>query len=415
MGVGRWVRRLWGVSDTTDQARVAVVLSGGGARGAYEAGALSVLLPVLEQRGERPRILVGTSAGAVNVSFLASHAQLGVGELIGEAVASWTTMSWGQVVRPLVSIASLRRLGGYAGEVLGVAGAQVESLLDPAPLRRTLRQQIDFDQLTSNIEAGRVQSAAVVATSALTGRSVVFHAGRPSPPADNRRGIDYVATALAEEHVLASAAIPVVFPAVHVERPPAARGWYFDGGTRLNTPIKPALKLGAERVVVIAVSPLASGPAALAGERRPDALVAAGQILIGILGNQLIADVHTLAMVNALIGKRRQSASVGKRRVPYIVIAPAEPDPIAVRALAVVREHYSSAVQIVGSPDVALLARLTAAGDDVAHATLLSFLLFTPEFAQALIELGRQDATRWLEQAHDLDDLWQIGPLTPSV
>jgi NTE family protein len=409
------VRRLQGVSETTGQERVAIVLSGGGARGAYEAGALSVLLPVLEDRGERPRILVGTSAGAVNVSFLASHAQLGIGQLMSEAVASWASMSWGDVARSLVSVASLQRLGGYAGEVLGVPGLQIESLLDPAPLRRTLRQQIDFDQLASNVEAGRVESAAVVATSALTGRSIVFHAGLPSPPTDNRRGIDYVATALAEEHVLASAAIPAVFPAVHVERPHAARGWYFDGGTHLNTPIKPALKLGAERVVVIAVSPLLPGPASLAGQQRPDALVAAAQILIGILDNQLIADVHTLAMVNALIGRRNRSASTGKRRVPYIVIAPAEPDPMATRALTVVRERYSSALQTARSPDIALLARLTAAGDDVAHAALLSFLLFAPEFADALIELGRHDATRWLEQTHDLDDLWQVGPLTPSV
>lgn len=403
------------MSENTGQERVAIVLSGGGARGAYEAGALSVLLPVLEQRGERPRILVGTSAGALNVSFLASHAELGIGQLVAEALASWASMSWADVARPLVSIATLRRLGAYAGELLGVPGLRIESLLDPAPLRRTLRQRIDFDQLAVNVEAGRVRCAAVVATSALTGRSVVFHAGLPSPPPDDRRGIDYVATALAEEHVLASAAIPAVFPAVHVERPAAARGWYLDGGTHLNTPIKPALKLGAERVVVIGVSPLARGSASLAGERRPDALVAAGQILSGILDDQLIADVHTLATVNALIGPRVSSASAGKRRVPYIVIAPAEPDPMAARALAVVREHYSSAVQTLRSPNVALLAKLTAAGDDIPHAALLSFLLFAPEFAQALIALGRQDATRWLEQPHDHDDLWQVGPLTPSA
>ena len=401
------------MSDTNVPERVAIVLSGGGARGAYEAGALSVLLPVLEERGERPRILVGTSAGAVNVSFLASHADLPLDQLISEARASWASMSWRDVARPLVSSASLQRLAGYAGEVLGVPGLAIESLLDPAPLRRTLGRRIDFDHLAVNIEAGRVQCAAVVATSARTGRSVVFHAGLPSPPRDDRRGIDYVATALAEEHVLASAAIPAVFPAVHIKRPHAARGWYFDGGTHLNTPIKPALKLGAERVVAVAVSSLAPGPASLAGGRRPDALVAAGQILIGILDNQLIADVHTLAMVNALIGRRAPSASAGKRRVPYIVIAPAEPDPMAARALAIVREHYGSAVQIARSPDIALLARLTAAGDDSAHAALLSFLLFAPEFAQALIELGRQDATRWIEQAHDHDDLWQVGPLTP--
>ena len=75
-----------------------------------------------------------------------------------------------------------------------------------------------------------------------------------------------------------------------------------------------------------------------------------------------------------------------------------------------VREHYSGSLQALTS-DVALIARLTAAGADAPHAALLSFVLFAPEFARALIELGEQDARRWIDQAHDLDKLWQIGPL----
>ena len=402
------------MSETTSGGNVALVLSGGGARGAYEAGVLSVLLPVLEARGERPRILVGTSAGALNVAFLASAAQLACDDLMAEALAAWKTIGWGEVSKPLVSVASLRRLGGYLGEVLGLPGVQIESLLDPAPLRRTLHERIDFATLAANIEAGRVDCAAVVGTSALTGRSVVFHAGLPSPAADQRRGIDYVACMLAEEHVLASAAIPAVFPAVHVEAPEVARGWYLDGGTHLNTPIKPALKFGAERVVVVAVDPLGPGPAALAGEQRPDALVGAAQVLIGILDNQLMADVQTLATINALLSTRTRPTATGKRRVPYIVIAPAQPDSMAARALSVIREHYGSPLQSARSPDIALLARLTAGGADAAHAALLSFLLFAPEFTEALIELGRRDANRWIEQRHDFDDLWQVGPLKSS-
>jgi len=96
--------------------------------------------------------------------------------------------------------------------------------------------------------------------------------------------------------------------------------------------------------------------------------------------------------------------------LPYILVAPTERDPIAERALRVVREHYSGSLQAITS-DIALLARLTVAGADVHHAALLSFLLFAPEFARALIELGEQDARRWIDQAHDLDELWQVGPL----
>jgi NTE family protein len=243
---------------------------------------LSVLLPALEQRGQRPRIVIGTSVGALITSFLAANAHLPADQLITKALQTWESVHWTEVVERLVSAGSALRLGEYAGGVLGVPGLRLDSLLDPEPLRATLRERVDFNQIHRSVDAGELDAAAVVATSALTNRSVVFHDGLGSPPPDQRRGIDYVATPLQERHVLASAAIPAVFPAVHVQQPPAARGWYFDGGTRLNTPIKPALEFGAARVVVVALSSLAAGPSQLAGEQQPDALAGAGQILSGI-------------------------------------------------------------------------------------------------------------------------------------
>ncbi len=398
------------MSERRAPETVALVLAGGGARGAYEAGALSVLLPVLEERGQRPRIVIGTSAGALNAGFLAANAQVTADELIPEALAIWEDVRWGEVARHLVSPGSLLRLGEYAGEVLGLPGSRVESLLDPEPLRTTLRERIDFKQLRANVRAGRLDAAAVVATSALTSRSVVFHTGLESPPPDRLRGIDYVATGLSEDHVLASAAIPAIFPAVHVERPKAARGWYLDGGTRLNTPIKPALELGASRVVVIALNSLTSVSRQLAGERRPDVLEGAGQILLGLLEDQLTADVLTLASINAMLTAAGGRNLAGKREVPYILIAPAAGDAIGQAALRVVREHYTGPLQAIRSPDIALLARLVAGGADAQHAELLSFLLFAPEFSRALIELGRADARRWIAQTHDREGLWQVGP-----
>ena len=389
--------------------QVAVVLAGGGARGAYEAGALSVLLPELEKRGQRPRLVIGTSVGALNAGFLAANAHLPPAELARRALAVWDSIRWGEVLAPLISPSSLLRLSQYAGEVLGVPRVHVESLLDPEPLRVSLREQVDFDQLQRNIGAGVLDAAGVVATSALTNRSVVFHSGLSSPPSDTRRGIDYVATALREEHVLASAAIPAVFPAVDVTTPERARGWYFDGGTRLNTPIKPALEFGATRVVVVALGSLAPGPAQLAGRERPDALVGAGQILSGLLEDQLRADLQTLVTINGLTGATRVAPG-HKRRVPYIVIAPRARDTIAQAALDVLREHYSAPLQALRSPDIALLSRLVAGDADVQHAELVSFLLFAPEFTRALIKIGQADARRWIRQPHDLDDLWQLGP-----
>jgi NTE family protein len=398
------------VTEGATQATVALVLAGGGARGAYEAGALSVLLPVLEERGERPRIVIGTSVGAVNASFLAATADQPAAEVIPEALAVWESLRWGEVAKRLLSGGSLSRLGDYAGEVLGLPGARLDSLLDPEPLRATLRDRIDFARVEDNVKSGKLGAVGVVATSALTGRSVVFHSGLASPPPDVRRGIDYVATPLAEDHVLASAAIPAIFPSVHVEDPRRARGWYFDGGTRLNTPIKPALELGAQRVIVIALNSLAPGPRRLAGEQRPDALEGAGQILLGLLGDQLTADLQTLITINELTAPAPGSAIGDKRTVPYIVVAPAKRDAIGQLALKVFREHYSGPLQSIRAPDIALLARLIGGGADAQHAELLSFLLFAPEFSRALIELGQADARRWVAQAHDLDDLWQIGP-----
>jgi NTE family protein len=224
--------------------------------------------------------------------------------------------------------------------------------------------------------------ASVVATSALTGRSVVFHRGLESPPVDDRRAIDYVAAPLQEDHVRASAAIPTVFPAVHVECPAESRGWYFDGGTRLNTPIKPAIESGAARVVVVALNSLAPGPARLAGEEQPDALEGAGQILLGLLEDQLTSDLQTMATINEMTRATRIVPG-RKRRVPYIVIAPARRETIGRCALEVFRRHYTGVLPAIRSPDVALLATLIAGGTDAQHAELLSFLLFAPEFAKA--------------------------------
>jgi hypothetical protein len=93
------------------------------------------------------------------------------------------------------------------------------------------------------------------------------------------------------------------------------------------------------------------------------------------------------------------------------VIAPAERDAIATRALRAVREHYTGVIRSLRSPSIALLSRAVAGGLDEQHAALLSFLLFAPEFTNALIELGQQDAQRWLDDAHDFDELWQVAPI----
>ena len=233
---------------------IGLVLAGGGARGAYEIGVLSVLLPWLEaDHGQRPDIIVGTSVGALNAAYLAAHAHEADAARTMEAACDvWREIGYRDVLAPILSTGELTTAGRLAAS-LAFGGVAPYSLLDPAPLAGTLSKLIAFRDIERNVSDPNValRACAVVATAAHTNRTVVFHDGGRHAASDERRGIDYVETSIANEHVRASAAIPVAFPSVAVAEPKPAKGAYFDGGTRLNTPIKPALKLGARRMIVI--------------------------------------------------------------------------------------------------------------------------------------------------------------------
>jgi NTE family protein len=233
--------------------------------------------------------------------------------------------------------------------------------------------------------------------SARTGRSIVFHTGgTPDTVHDDKRAIDYIAAPLSEAHVRASSAIPALFPAVRLDD-----GWHFDGGTRLNAPIKPALAFGAKRVIVIGLHSIAPGHD-VAGDERPDIAAGAALVLDALLADPLVEDLQTLITINGLAGRERQ--------IPYIFVAPPERDTIGQIARDVFREHYHALLDVPRSPQLAFLGRLIDADADPLHGELLSYLFFAPEFAEALIERGREDARSWLEEPHD-EGLWDLGPL----
>jgi NTE family protein len=295
--------------------------------------------------------------------------------------------------------------------MLGLRSARLWSLLDPSPLARTLRARIPFEQIRANVASGELTAAAVVATSARSGDSVVFHDGGGRPAADRQRAITYVRARLGPEHARASAAIPGVFPAVRVNQPPAAGGWYFDGGTRLNTPIKPALALGAERIVVIALNSLRSSGA----RGRPEALDGAAQLAQAVLVDPLVNDVRTLATINTVLRARGAGPGGGGRRrgrtshrpIPYIFVAPEQPSEIGAIAARVYRKHYAGLVEQARSPSIALLGRAFEAAQGPARGELFSYLFFAREFAEALMRRGREDARRWLDRRHD-EGPWRL-------
>jgi NTE family protein len=366
---------------------IGLVLSGGGARGAYEFGALEVLAPVLD---EPPGILLGTSAGGVGAAYLAANAHEGFEAAARAGGEQWSEVDISEVIGPLCSPRELARLLLYGLELVGVRAPAPPSLLDSGPQAETIAALIDFERLAANVENGTLATAGVVATNYATARSAVFHCGGESPPADDRRGIDYVATQLAVEHVQASAAIQSLFPAVRV-----ADWWYGDGGVRLNTPLKPALRFGADRLVVIGLNSVA-GPAREYDDRRPDVFDGAGAVAQALLANQLAHDVDTLCTINDDVKQNRSSTA--HRLVPYIFVAPSERLAIGRLATDVYNRYYAGVRGIRHSRDLALLGRLLDAGRNPVRGDLLSYLFFAPEFIEPLIELGREDARAWLDR-----------------
>ena len=407
--------------------RVAIVLPGGGARGAYEVGALSVLLPILEERGEKPVILCGTSVGAINATALGATADQPAAEAIATLAERWRGMKKGDVIRPVVGpglpLAALRMIG----EALELPGVRLAGLLDPAPLKRSLDEWIDWDDLHRNVRTGIVDAVCVVATSLARSGPVAFvdSANRvpPSRPADP---LQYVPAVLDGEHVRASAAIPVLFPPVEIEHPAPVAGHYVDGGTRLNSPVAPALALGADRVVVIGFQPFRARMegASTTGAGAPRLADVAANIIDGLLVDQVVDDLHRLATVNSFLvdsvapGPRGAAdayrAARGRkpyRKIPYALVAPERRGELAEIADDIFDAKYSGLKGWL-RPDYPFMSRLLGGGRSPARGELLSFLLFDEDHVDRLIELGRRDARRWLDRhpsfwcsdaAHDFD------------
>jgi NTE family protein len=385
---------------------VALVLSGGGARGAYEIGVLAELLPFLDKRGERPRLIVGTSIGALNAAYLAATSHCSVEKSVSAAVTLWSEIRYRQVLRRLTSpLPGL--LIGMVGQALGLRVAP-RMLLDPTPGTTFIENAVCFRHLNDNADNGIVR-AALVATRAFTSESVVFHAGGTSPPRERERGISYVKTSLGAEHVRASSAIPGAFPAVVLSDPDGGRDWYYDGGIRLNTPLKPALSLEADRVVVIGLNSIAAGDGSGFAGQRPDLFHGLGQLMQSVLADALAGDVLTLVDENRMVIEAEQGGVplTNKRAVPYAFVAPQEPDSIGQIAQDVYESGYGSWRALLRRDDLAVLGRLVGAGRDPLHGELLSYLFFAPEFTRALIDLGRCDAKRWVRARHD-DGPWRV-------
>lgn len=401
-------------------AKTAVVLSGAGARGAFQAGALSVLVPALEREGARPTIWLGTSAGSINAALWGSLAHRGAEEAAEEVLGLWRRMSDDDVYRPLLPFSFPRTMAQYGvGALLG-RGPGTTSLLDTAPLRRTAADELNVEQLGANVEEGRVEAVGVVATrlpaevdstvaGTAGGRSVLFlHEHRPGTyKGDPDRALDVARLPVEREHVVASSAIPVAFPPVRILAPAEASGWYVDGGVRLNTPLHPAVGLGATRIVVVsATATTYAAPLPNPAGSSPDIADAAAQVLTAALADRTTEDLLSLRRTNRLVaqvssangpGKLVRSSGAPYRRVEVMTVSP--PPGEMGRVAAEVFSRRTGGVGWLTEMDNWLLGRaIRGAGDGVGRRELLSYLFFDEEYFAAGIDLGRRTATDALSQ-----------------
>ncbi|WP_167305946.1 patatin-like phospholipase family protein [Nocardioides euryhalodurans] len=397
---------------------VALVLDAGGARSAYQVGALEVLLPAVAERGTRPRVLVGTSAGALLTAALGATAHLEPDEQTTrlDNVLSHTTKQ--NVMRPLwrqVPDVVVR----YASETLGLSHFRLRGLFGSQPLAQTLATHIDWDALHRNVTDGVIGSVAVTATSVRTGRVTMFtESGSPVPRSAPEYHGRFVAARLDVPHLMASAAIPVLFPSVHVDEPAEAAGWFVDGATRRRAPLAPALELGADRVVVVGTGGLRPPAAEPDLDRVAVDLGDAGATLLGaVMDDPLRHDLRRLTDLNGLTGDaelapilERHRAARGRdayRTVPYVAVAPEDGEELARTAIQVFRANHGSLMRTLGDPDLQIVHRLLGS-DSPLQGELLSYLLFDPDFFAAAAAFGRRDALRWVEQN---PDLWRTDAL----
>lgn len=374
--------------------RLALVLPGGGARAAYQAGVLSRIAEALPEL--QPRIVTGVSAGAINAAYIASHAG-SLRSACSELRAMWESLRTEDVVR-LTPLSAMVNVGLWGARLVGGGSRplpQPRALMDTEPLRQLLAKTLGVDLaeptsaapipgVAANIERGRLRALAITTTNYTTGKSATFVQQSPKelPVRWERPYRHAQAARIGIEHIMASAAIPLLFPAI-----PVGTCWHGDGGVRHTVPLSPALHLGATKI--LAVSTLRPPRVHAEIPEQLDPYPAPAQVL-GVLINSIFLDnLHfdaaQLRRINRML-RKDPKAAYGKqlRPVDLMVIRPS-------RDLGQIARRFERQMPRT-------LRYLTRGWGtrQSRSADVLAAVLFEGAFTRHLVELGRADAQRRL-------------------
>lgn len=379
-------------SGLREQGRptVGLVLMGGGARTAYQVGVLRAVAAMLKQRtggsGGFPfQVLVGTSAGAINAAFLAGRAMQGL-QAFEQLAQFWSRLRSADVYD--LNVPSWVRFSRIAVAVSLSRHARANgALMDNTPLRETLHKGILFDGIGNALRSNTIDALAVTGSSYSSGVHWTFCQTATRSEFDGwiRPGRRSDFQPLTIDHLMASSAIPFLFPATAL-RVDGREEHFGDGSMRQVTPLSPALHLGAKRILVVGVgqperSGLVAGRAA-AQARGPTLGSMAGHVMASVFHDTLQADVEQTKRVTQTINRLSRDAAAA---IPY--------RPIDVLAIAPTRSLDALAQQFTGELPVAVRHALSALGVlKGSGGTLASYLLFEPGFVQSLIAMGESDA-----------------------
>jgi NTE family protein len=369
---------------TSPHAETAVVLSGGGARAAYQIGALRAVARILKRQAHSPfGVITGTSAGAINAAALAAHAD-NWRRGVARALRLWRNITVDDVYE-----AELASVAGYgmrwlASVLVGGQGgpAEATSMLDNAPLRGLLERALDMSAVPARVLGGQLSALAINATSYTTGHAVSFFDGAPSLAPwrrTRRRGERAVITI---DHLLASTAIPFVFPSVRI-----AMDYYADGSMRQIAPLSPALHLGARRILVVAVGQFAGQRPPLESLGQPASYPSfaqvAGHALTSIFLDNLGADLERMLRLNQVLNLVPPALRAQHPEVAHVDALLLAPSRDLGRMAVAHADRLPTGVRY-------LLHGL--GGTEGTGANLLSYLLFDWHYCRELIALGFSDA-----------------------